>query len=207
MGKRWKCKQCGKNVAQGTIESFGGPPEECENCGNDEFRQLGESSAVYQIADDPSGYLSRPRTRRRILVGGGGLAALVGGYWWTNGRAVVEQTSEVGVQNSQFHPRNIEVDVGTEVTWTNEESTPQQGQGGQGGQGQGDEVSAYVITSGTDNWEFEEEIAPTESVSYTFEESGVYGAYTPGFGSSDLTGMSMKIGVGQEIDDPLGGWF
>ncbi|MFB6086330.1 MAG: hypothetical protein ABEJ84_05940 [Halodesulfurarchaeum sp.] len=40
---------------------------------------------------------------------------------------------------------------------------------------------------------------------HTFEESGVYEAYCSYHGSASLSGMSMKIAVGDAtIEDPLG---
>lgn len=100
---------------------------------------------------------------------------------------VNEETSEVSMSGSQFHPRNIHVDVGTTVTWVNEDSTD------------------HTVTNASDNWRFDETVTGGESVEYTFEDSGVYDVYCSFHGFENLTGMSMKIGVGEAtIENPLG---
>ncbi|WP_169051737.1 hypothetical protein [Halorhabdus amylolytica] len=38
MTKEWECTQCGKVQTRSLVGHVrGGPPEECETCGNDEF--------------------------------------------------------------------------------------------------------------------------------------------------------------------------
>ncbi|MFB6136689.1 MAG: plastocyanin/azurin family copper-binding protein [Halobacteriaceae archaeon] len=121
--------------------------------------------------------------------------------YWTRGRAVVQETSEVTMGANQFHPRNIHVPTGTEVTWTN----PQNYQ--------------HTVIPTTVNGQFEQwtigpeandgvTVGSGNSVNKTFEESGVYAVYCKIHGSPNLNGMSMKIAVGDaEIQQPLGGWF
>jgi plastocyanin len=88
---------------------------------------------------------------------------------------------------NQFQPRNIDVDAGTSVTWTNDDS------------------SEHTVTSASDKWSFDESVPGGESVEHTFEESGVYDVYCTIHGSADLSGMSMKVGVGDaSIESPLG---
>lgn len=99
----------------------------------------------------------------------------------------VEETSSVAMADSQFDPRNISVDTGTTVTWTNDDDT------------------AHTVTNASDNWENDTEVAGGAETTHTFEESGVYDVFCRFHGSADLSGMSMKIGVGDAtIDDPLG---
>lgn len=89
---------------------------------------------------------------------------------------------------SQFEPRNIHVDAGTTVTWTN------------------DDGYEHTVTSASDNWSFDERVPGGESVDHSFEKSGVYDVYCTIHGSADLSGMSMKVGVGDAtIQNPLGG--
>lgn len=102
--------------------------------------------------------------------------------------ASVEETSEVSLTGSQFQPRNIHVDAGTTVTWTNDDSFD------------------HTVTSASDNWSKDTNVAGGEQTTHTFEESGVYDVYCTIHGSSDLSRMSMKVGVGDAtIESPLGG--
>jgi len=124
--------------------------------------------------------------RRRILkaVAVTGVATIAG---CASGSAGVTETSDVSMTGSQFQPRNIHVDAGTTVTWTNDDSFD------------------HTVTSASDNWNMDETVPGGESVDHTFEESGVYDVYCTIHGSEDLSGMSMKIGVGDaNIESPLG---
>jgi plastocyanin len=116
--------------------------------------------------------------------GGGGGSGEDGG---DGGDSVVE-TSSVSMFNSQFDPRNIHVETGAEVTWTN------------------DDQIGHTVTNAADNWSLDVEVAGGESTSHAFESSGVYNVYCRFHGSEDLSGMSMKIAVGDAtIEEPLGG--
>ena len=200
MTKTWRCTKCQSTVSKGLVQSRSGPPDECEVCQNEEFEEVGVTGRLHRFVDQPGNTLQSKRTRRRVLTtSGGGIAALAGA-WWFFGRAEIEQTTEVALRNSQFHPRNIEIDVGDEVTWTNDEEEPEDIEGQV-------EVPTYLIQSATPGWEFEAELGEGESVSHTFEDAGIYALYDEIFGDEDLNDMSMKIGVGEEIEDPVGGWF
>lgn len=191
MGRSWTCDQCGETTATGL--TAGGPPDACPTCGNDAFTELGEPGPIDRLAAEPDRVVSDPTTRRRALVGGGLVAAAVAGGWWVT-RPTVADDSNVAIRNSQFAPRNVEIEQGTTVVWSNEEAAPEGGQ-----------AQTYDLRSATDGWTFEETVQPGSSVEHTFDESGVYAVYAPGFGDPDLTGMSMKIGVDRTIDEPLGG--
>lgn len=121
------------------------------------------------------------------------IAGCTGGSGGTDGETDggdgdVVETSEVSMVGNQFDPRNIHIDPGATVTWTNDDST------------------AHTVTSASDNWSLDTEVAGGESAEFTFEESGVYDVYCQFHGSSDLSGMSMKVGVGDAtIESPLGG--
>lgn len=130
--------------------------------------------------------------RRRTFLGGVAtsilavLAGCTGGN--TTGGATVEETSSVSMTGSQFDPRNIHVDTGTTVTWSNDDETE------------------HTVTSASDNWSMNTTVPGGEQTTHTFDESGVYDVYCSFHGSSDLSGMSMKVGVGDAtIDEPLGG--
>lgn len=102
--------------------------------------------------------------------------------------ATIEETSDVQMTDSQFQPRNIQIDAGTTVTWTNEDSVE------------------HTVTSASDNWSKDTSVPGGEQTTHTFEDSGVYDVYCSIHGSSDLSGMSMKVGVGDAtIESPLGG--
>ncbi|MFB6304485.1 MAG: cupredoxin domain-containing protein [Haloferacaceae archaeon] len=125
--------------------------------------------------------------RRTVLRGlGTGVVASVAGCSADGGTAGVE-TSSVSMVDEQFDPRNVRVDAGTTVTWTNEDPT------------------AHTVTSASDDWNVDVEVPGGETVSHTFENAGVYGVYCRFHGSRDLTGMSMKVAVGDAtIAEPLG---
>jgi plastocyanin len=131
--------------------------------------------------------LSR-KARRQVLVGTG-LVVAGGAAWWEFGRAPVKRTTEVGIQNPQFSPRNIRISPGDTVTWTNTE--PEESQTAMG----------HRITNATDNWSMDEFIDVGDEVEYTFEEEGVYDA-----ACEIHDGERMRIGVGTGFD-ALGGWF
>ena len=204
MTKTWRCTQCQTTYSKGLVDSFSGPPESCDNCQNEEFEVVGVTGRLHRTLDDPAKTVQSKRTRRRVLSATGGSVVVLGGAWWLFGRPEVVETNEVSLRNAQFHPRNIEVDVGEEVTWTNDEGDDDM----EGvGEGPATEPITYIIQSATTGWEFEEELEEDDSVSYTFEEGGIYALYEVINGSEDLSGMSMKIGVGEEIEEPVGGWF
>lgn len=130
--------------------------------------------------------------RRAVLNGiaSGGIVLIAGcsGASQPGGSVSVEETSSVSMTGSQFDPRNIHVDTGTEVTWTNDDSVE------------------HTVTSASDNWSKDAAVPGGEQTTHTFEESSVYEVYCTYHGSADLSGMSMKVGVGDaSIDDPLGG--
>lgn len=196
MAKSWQCTQCGQKITRGMIDSWNdGEPTECPTCGNDEFDVLRMTGRVHRAVDGPGETMSDQMTRRRAIqaVGGGVLA--LGGSYWLLGRPTVAETTDVTLKNSQFRPRNVEVASGETVVWTNEEDS-----------GEGEKITYFLRNAGSD-WEFESEVGEGDSATHTFEESGVYGLYADGLGGPDLSGMSMKIGVDESIDDPLGGWF
>lgn len=196
MAKSWQCEQCGYKVETGIQDTLADRrPDRCDNCGNDSFEELRVTGSLHQAVEGSSDTTARQTTRRRALQVMGGGAVVASGAWWAFGRPTVETTSEVAMHDAQFHPRNVEVEPGDEVTWTNDEDS-----------GEGDEI-VFLLRSATDGWEFQAEVPEEEEASYTFEEPGVYGLYAEGLGSADLSGMSMKIGVGESVDEPLGGWF
>lgn len=138
-----------------------------------------------------------PVTRRQLLsvavVGSLPLAGCTGGGGGSGGGGGggggnIKETSKVSMTGSQFEPRNIHVDTGTTVTWTN------------------DVGHEHTVTSASDNWNFDKRVAGGESVDHSFEKRGVYDVYCTIHGSADLSGMSMKVGVGDAtIQNPLGG--
>lgn len=102
--------------------------------------------------------------------------------------AAVEETATIAMGGSQFDPRNAHVDAGTTVTWTNDDSV------------------GHTVSSASDNWDFDETVDGGGEATYTFEDGGVYDVYCRFHGSADLSGMSMKIAVGDAtIENPVGG--
>lgn len=134
--------------------------------------------------------------RRTFLVGAAAASAAVAGCTGnptdggTNGATTedpVVDTKSVAMTASQFEPRNIAVDVGVNVTWTNEDDYP------------------HTVTSASDNWSKDADVAAGGSTAHTFDDDGVYHVYCELHGEADLSGMSMKVGVGDAtIQNPLG---
>lgn len=115
--------------------------------------------------------------------GGGG-----GGDGGGGGSASIEETSSVTMANNQFDPRNIKVETGSTVTWTNEDDFE------------------HTVTSASNNWQKDTQVGGGGETSHTFDEGDVYDVFCSIHGSADLSGMSMKIGVGDAtIGSPLGG--
>jgi plastocyanin len=129
--------------------------------------------------------------RRQYLAAATGLvsASIAGCSGGGNGDGSpdVVETNEVSMTGSQFDPRNIQVAAGATVTWSNEDST------------------AHTVTAASDNWTFDTEVSGGGTAEFTFEDAGVYDVYCRFHGAADLSGMSMKIAVGDAtITAPLG---
>lgn len=92
----------------------------------------------------------------------------------------------VDLRDRQFDPRNLSVERGTTVRWRNEDAVD------------------HTVTSASDNWDVDMAVPADQSREYTFEDDGVYDAYCSIHGAADLTGMAMRIAVGDAtIEDPL----
>ena len=78
-----------------------------------------------------------------------------GGPGGTNGDEGGEGTNEVVMENTSFQPDEITVDVGTEVTWTNEDTI------------------THTATSDDSNWD-SGQLSGGASFSFTFDEPGTY---------------------------------
>lgn len=92
--------------------------------------------------------------------------------------------NEVGMGSQTFSPANIEVEVGTTVTWTNGSSV------------------VHTVTSGTDGEHDDKfdsgNLSPGESFSYTFDEAGSY----PYFCIPHVNlGMTGSVTVVEPSDD------
>lgn len=99
----------------------------------------------------------------------------------------IPETTSVSMTDNQFDPRNIRVDVGATVTWTNDDSF------------------GHTVSNASDNWSKDAEVSAGGETTHTFDSAGVYDVYCRFHGGSDLSGMSMKIGVGDAtIENPLG---
>lgn len=96
-----------------------------------------------------------------------------------NGGTNEPTTNEVGMQSQSFSPSEIEIEVGTTVTWTNGSS------------------ATHTVTSGTDgthDGKFDSgDIAPGEEFSYTFEETGTFPYYCIPHVSFGMTGTVTVV--------------
>lgn len=128
---------------------------------------------------------------RRAFLGAvatGGLALIAGCAGSDDGAEPTtdSETATVSMTASQFDPRSVEVATGGTVTWSNDSDVD------------------HTVTSASDNWEFDEELPAGEETSHSFAESGIYDVYCSFHGSADLSGMSMKVAVGDAtIEEPL----
>lgn len=96
------------------------------------------------------------------------------------------ETVIVTLRDNQFDPRNLSVERGATVRWQNASGIE------------------HTVTSASDNWDVDLAVPVDQSQEYTFEADGVYDAYCSIHGAPDLSGMAMKIAVGDaSIEDPL----
>lgn len=126
-------------------------------------------------------------SRRRILRGIGVAAtatttSLAGCFHETG-----EATQRAEMRDNQFEPRNARADAETAFAWENH-----------------DDVE-HVVTSASDNWDFEATVSPGNLTSFTFEDDGLYRVVCSEHGDPDaFTGMRMLIAVGEaEIESPV----
>lgn len=125
--------------------------------------------------------------RRTFLTTTGGTSALLVTGCTGGSDPAVEDTSDVVMSDNQFEPRNIHADAGATVTWTNEDET------------------RHTVISASENWTKDSEVDGGEETTHAFEEDGVYDVYCSVHGDADLSGMSMKVGIGDAtIGSPLG---
>lgn len=125
---------------------------------------------------------------RRTFIATTGCVSALAVTGCTGGSSpTVEETTDVTMVDAQFDPRNIHADAGSTVSWTNEDET------------------GHTVTAASDNWAEDSEVAAGDETTHTFEESGVYDVYCRFHGDADLSGMSMKVGIGNAtIESPVG---
>lgn len=196
MTKIWRCTKCNYTVEREMIESIQDPPTGCPACDHPELAPVAVHGRVHRTVEEPSWLWREKQPRRKLLASASAGVALFGGTWFFFGRPRVHQTSDVELIAARFRPRNIEIATGDVVTWTNVEDSPPE-----------TDAVVYRLRSGTADWDFSADIPEGESVSYTFDTPGVFSLYEEQYGDPSLGGMSMKIGVDTELEDPLGGWF
>lgn len=96
-----------------------------------------------------------------------------------NGGTDEPTATEVGMESQSFSPSEIEIEVGTTVTWTNGSS------------------ATHTVTSGTDgehDGKFDSgDIAPGEEFSYTFDETGTFPYYCIPHVSAGMTGTVTVV--------------
>lgn len=125
--------------------------------------------------------------RRTFIATTGCVSALAVAGCTGGSDPAVEETTDVTMVDSQFDPRNIHADAGSTVSWTNEDET------------------SHTVAAASDNWAKDSEVAAGAETTHTFEESGVYDVYCRFHGDADLSGMSMKVGIGTAtIESPVG---
>lgn len=125
-------------------------------------------------------------TRRQLLsatsLGAAALAGCTGGQ--TGGESQMTTTdgggdgTTVTMQDSAYQPLKAEISPGTSLTWTNEDSV-------------GHTVTSTQFTDGAASWDLDEQVADGGSVSFTFEEAGVYEYYCTIHGESTMCGAVL----------------
>jgi plastocyanin len=91
--------------------------------------------------------------------------------------AYAQQEESVSVVDDAYQPREIEVDEGATVTWTNN----------------GD--STHTVTSSDGDFDASGDMDPGDSFSVTFEDSGDYDYYCEYHGSAGGEGMAGTVTV------------
>lgn len=88
------------------------------------------------------------------------------------------ETVTVTMFDSAFNPAELRIEPGTQVIWENSDNY------------------AHTVTAASENWSFDVEVPADGTASYTFETEGLYDVYCRFHGRQSLTGMSMRIAVG-----------
>lgn len=88
------------------------------------------------------------------------------------------ETVTVRMFDSSFTPDELSIEPRTRVVWENRDGY------------------AHTVTAASDNWSFDVEVPADGTTSHTFESEGLYDVYCRFHGGASLTGMSMRIAVG-----------
>lgn len=116
--------------------------------------------------------------KKAVRIAGAGL--LCGGFLMlgtTLAFAQENQKESVSVLDDAFRPRDLEVEAGTTVTWTNDGDTD------------------HTVTSSEDDFDSSGSLDPGDSFSVTFEGEGEFPYYCEFHGSADGEGMAGSITV------------
>jgi plastocyanin len=95
----------------------------------------------------------------------------------------------VTLENSAFDPKRLSIDPGTTVEWINED-------------GYGHDVTSAQFTDAATAWDYQESLSGGDSVTRTFEESGVYEYYCTIHGRSNMCGVVLVGDVSHDADLP-----
>lgn len=88
-------------------------------------------------------------------------------------------STTVDMANTAYAPKVLEVDVGTTVEWTNEDSFPH-------------DVVATQFNDGAASWDFDSgSISSGGSTSYTFDSEGVYEYFCSIHGEGTMCGVVL----------------
>lgn len=106
-------------------------------------------------------------------------------------------TSTVAMVDSSFSPLKLDVPTGTTVTWTNQDSFAHT-------------VVATRFHSNAEQWSFASgEVQSGQSVTYTFENEGIYEYYCDVHGKSSMCGAILVGGatLSKELPCAGGGYY
>lgn len=122
---------------------------------------------------------------RRTFVGTGGLAisiALAGCTGTLRGGGDSDGSDDDGprtvtMSGSEFQPRILRIPTGTQVRWTNDDTSAHT-------------VSSATLTGSGSDWSFDsEQLADGESTNHTFDEPGAYEYFCTIHGESTMCGV------------------
>lgn len=95
----------------------------------------------------------------------------------------------VSAKNTAFAPKRLEIDPGTTVEWTNEDSYPH-------------DVTAAQFHNKAESWDFAKQFPAGETVSRTFDSEGIYEYYCTIHGQGTMCGVVLVGDVSLSADLP-----
>ncbi|MFP9060638.1 cupredoxin domain-containing protein [Natrialbaceae archaeon A-chndr2] len=97
----------------------------------------------------------------------------------------LEEEATIEIIDVEYTPRRVQIESGGRVTWTNESDGSYR-------------IDSFQFHTGSTSWSFSETLEPGSSVTYTFDEAGLYDFTDQGHGQFSMCG---RVQVGHVEDD------